>query len=79
MQGRGNNLGMINTEQSHYRLSANSHHLPEIAECEKCPYVNKCKSGEKCVIDASTHRDRTAYYQKNKEKIRSRKLAEKGI
>lgn len=52
-------------------LSKDSKHLPSIKECETCPFVNKCDSGEKCVVKPK-HRDRTAYYKQNRERILAR-------
>lgn len=50
------------------RLSKDSDYVPKIGECEKCPYVNKCNSGEKC-FSTTKHRDRTGYYKQNRERI----------
>ena len=50
------------------KLSKCSEHVPTIKECEKCPFVNKCDSGEKC-ISTTKHRDRTEYYKQNRKRI----------
>lgn len=56
-------------DYSQYTLSVGSSYLPEIGECNTCPFVNKCHDGEKCLIskDSSKFRDRSAYYQAHKE------------
>ena len=58
-------------DYSEYVLSATSSHSPELGECEKCPYVNKCDCGEKCIVHKSEIkvRDRKDYYKQNRAKI----------
>ena len=58
-------------DYSEYVLSATSSHYPELGECEKCPYVNKCDCGEKCIVHKSEIkvRDRKDYYKQNRAKI----------
>ena len=58
-------------DYSKYVLSSESEKIPEIGECDRCPFVNKCNSGEKCLVlkSAIKYRDKRAYYQKNREKI----------
>lgn len=58
-------------DYSQYALSANSNYLPTLGECNKCPFVNKCHDGEKC-LEPKKHRDRTAYYQAHKEAYKQR-------
>ena len=60
------------------KLSKTSRYLPEVGECDACPYVNQCNDGEKCIV-TSKHRDRRAYYQQNKDKLRVRKMTESRI
>lgn len=52
-------------DYSNYTISSESVHLPQLGECEKCPFVNKCLSGEKCLVkkQPNKHRDRQAYYR----------------
>lgn len=35
-------------------LTSSSVYIPEVGECEKCKYVNKCKGGELCIMDYDT-------------------------
>ena len=56
-------------DYENYTLSIESCHLPALGECEKCPFLNKCNSGEKCLIPKSRHkhRDRREYYLQKKQ------------
>ena len=58
-----------------YFLSVDSCYLPELGECEKCPFMKKCNGGEKCLMPKSQHkhRDRRAYYQQ--KKLQAQQLA----
>lgn len=58
-------------DYSKYTLSVDSGYLPEIGECNTCPFVNKCHDGEKC-LEPKKHRDRSAYYQAHKEAYKKR-------
>ena len=49
------------------KLSKDSRHLPTYEECMKCPFVDKCGDGEKCIVINYQHRDRAAEYQEKKK------------
>jgi hypothetical protein len=58
-------------DYSQYVLSSSSERIPEIGECDKCPFVNKCDSGEKCLVMRGKvrYRNHKEYYRKNRERI----------
>lgn len=68
-------------DYSQYTLSCDSKYVPEVGECWHCPFVDKCDDGSKC-LTKKKHRDRTAYYQANKdtykETARLQRLEAKG-
>lgn len=37
-------------ETEKVRLSGKSKHVPTVAECENCPYSDKCNGGARCVL-----------------------------
>lgn len=56
-------------DYSKYTISVESVYLPALGECEKCPFVSKCHSGEKCLVEKTKlkHRDRREYYLQKKQ------------
>lgn len=35
---------------SEYYLSGSSVHIPEVVECFRCPFINRCGSGRLCIV-----------------------------
>lgn len=61
-------------DYNNYYLSSTSSHIPQPGECEQCPFVNKCKSGERCIQKKTESYERRIEYYKRYRKNQKAKI-----
>ena len=61
------------------KLSKSSTYVPAPGECEKCPYKNKCNSGESCLDYSGSIERRNSYLKQYRRTALAQKSNEKSL